>query len=619
MHMPPLSRLAGLLLALGAAAAFNAPVRAQTAPAVAPDPALRLDRFVVSASRTPQDPKFVPSSVTTLALDDLAAAQITDLRTALSEQPGVAVVNSGAVGGQTSVFLRGSNSYQTLFVVDGVRMNDRSASYSNFLAGADLAGVDRIEVLRGPQSTLYGSAAMGGVIVLDTAHGCAPASGSLAATVGSFNTLGATAAVQGGTRTFGYSASLGYYDTANDRPANEYRQWSFSTRLEDLVTPALLVGATFRGQTGDYEEPGSLAYPAPGTVAADNYLTTVYAQAKVGDDFTSRLTLAQHRRNYTYTSTGAYSYVSALQNRRDILDWQNTWAAAKNLEVVAGLNLEHSRYTVGSAESSDDVSAGYLTLTARPSATVALTAGVRHDDYKSAGGATTWRSGLTWLPFANTKLHATFGTGFTAPGSDDRYGVAAWGQLPSPGLQPETSRGLDAGIDQTLLDGVLTLSATYFENTFRDLFQWTYVSYVTYEGRIVNIARASTSGTELAAAWKFSPAVKARFAFTYLDARDDTTHARLIRRPRQTLDAEVQDQVTKAWLAGAGLHVAAGRLDSGRTMPDYTTVRLFTSYAVNDRLHLKLRAENALNKDYQEVYGYPALPRAVFGSVEWRF
>lgn len=616
MNMPSQFRLAGWFLALGAAAVFIAPSRAQTTP---PDDTVRLDRYVVSATRTPQDPKFIPSSVTTLALDGLAAAQVADLRTALAGQPGVVVVNSGAVGGQSAVFLRGSNTYQTLFVVDGVRMNDRSALYLNFLSGADLAGVDRVEVLRGPQSTLYGSSAMGGVIVINTTHGCAPDSGSLAATAGSFNTFGATAAAQGGTRTFGYSASLGHLETDNDRPANGYRQWSFSTRLEDLLTPTLLVGATLRGQTGDYEEPGSLAYPAPGIVAADNYLATVYAQAKVGDDFTSRLTLARHRRNYTYTSTGAYSYVSALKNQRDILDWQNTWAAARNVEVVAGANFEHSRYTVDTAVSSDDVSAGYFTLTARPCATVALTAGLRRDDFKTTGGATTWRTGLTWLPTAGTKFHATYGTGFTAPGSDDRYGVPQWGQLPSPGLHPEKSRGYDVGLDQTLLSGALTLSLTYFDNRFRDLFQWTYVSYVTYEGRIVNIARASTSGTELAAVWKFGPTMKARLAHTYLDARDDTIHARLIRRPRQMLDAEVQQQVTNAWQAGAGLHAVADRIDSGTTMPDYTTVRLFTSYAVNDRLHLKLRAENALNKAYQEVYGYPALPRAVHGSVEWQF
>ncbi len=617
--MPSLSRLVGSFVAAGATAALGVYAQAQIEPAAQPDETLQLARMVVSATRTPQDPKYVASSVSTLALDDLAAAQITDLRTALAAEPGVGVINTGAVGGQTSVFLRGSNSYQTLFVVDGVRMNDRSAAYFNFLGGADLCGVERVEVLRGPQSTLYGSSAMGGVIVIDTPHGRAPDSGSVAATMGSFRTFGAAVAAQGAASTLGYSASASYLETDNDRPANTFRQWSFSTRLEDVVTPALLVGATFRGQTGDYEEPGSLAYLSPGTVKTDNYLTTLYAQAKASDDFTSRLTLAQHLRGYTYTSTGAYGYVSKLKNGRNILDWQNTWAAIKNLEAVAGINLEHSRYTVDGVESNDDVTAGFLSLTARPADALALTAGVRHDDFKSAGGATTWRAGIAWLPVAGTKLRATYGTGFTAPGSDDRYGVAEWGQLPNPGLRPEKSQGLDVGVDQTLLSGAMTVSATYFENRFRDLFQWAYVSYVTYQGQVVNVARASTAGGELAVTCKLNPASKARLAYTYVDAWDDATQARLIRRPRHTVDAELQEQLTEVWLAGLGLHALADRLDTAGPMPGYSTLRLFTSYAVTKRLNLKLRAENALNKVYQETYGYPALPRAVYGNAEWRF
>ena len=115
------------------------------------------------------------------------------------------------------------------------------------------------------------------------------------------------------------------------------------------------------------------------------------------------------------------------------------------------------------------------------------------------------------------------------------------------------------------------------------------------------------------------PGLEARLAYTYVDAWDDATQARLIRRPRHTVDAELQEQLTEVWLAGLGLHALADRLDTAGPMPGYSTLRLFTSYAVTKRLNLKLRAENALNKVYQETYGYPALPRAVYGNAEWRF
>jgi vitamin B12 transporter len=209
---------------------------------------------VVSATRTPQDAQFTTSSVDVVPLLKLDLAQVDDLRTALSAVPGVNIVNTGAPGGQTSVFIRGSSSTQTLFVVDGIPMNSRAAGYNNFLGAADITGIDRIEVLRGPQSTLYGSSAMGGVIFIDSTRGCGAPTGNVSTTFGSFDTWGASAAVSGGTSTVGYSASLARYSTDNVHDNNAFDSWSYSTRIEGTPTSTLLVGATFRGQQNDSEQ-----------------------------------------------------------------------------------------------------------------------------------------------------------------------------------------------------------------------------------------------------------------------------------------------------------------------------------------------------------------------------
>jgi vitamin B12 transporter len=576
----------------------------------------QLDAYVVSATRTPQDPKLSSSSVTLLPLADLQAAQTVDLRTALAPTPGVVVVSSGATGGQSSVFLRGANSDQTLFIVDGVRMNDRSTAYLNFLSGADLLGLERVEVLRGPQSTLYGSSAMGGVILLETAHGGGTPAGVAEATAGSFSTFDGAIAGKGGDASLGYSGSLARTTTANDRPNNDYKQWSYSTRLESQVAPAWLVGATLRGQQGDYEEPGSRFYASAGKVDANNHLVTAYGQWRPGVDFNSRLTVAWHQREYSFA--GAYG-LSRSQNTRDIADWQNTWVASPQIEVVAGANAEQSRYTIDGASTDDHSRAGYLSTTAKPFQALVLTGGLRYDDYASAGGATTGRAGVAWLPTDGTKLHATYGTGFEAPGSDDRYGVPQWGQLPSPGLRPEKSRGWDAGLDRTLADGGVTLSATYFHNRFRDLFDYAITDFTTYQGRIINRSRATTQGAEFAADVRLGTGAGVRASYTYLDAHDDVSGARLLRRPRHAGDVDAHALATKAWLVGAGLHVIADRIDSGGPLGSWTTARLYTSYAITSGLRLKLRVENALNQAYEEVLGYAALPRGVFGSVEWRF
>lgn len=613
MQVPSLSRLSGWSLFLCAAALT---ARAQTSPAATSTESVQLERFVVSATRSSQDLNYTPSSVSLVLPGDLAAAQVTDLRVALSREPGVVVVNTGALGGPSSIFLRGANPDQTLFVVDGVRMNDRSATYLNFLGAADLANIERIEVLRGPQSTLYGSSAMGGVILLESVHGVGQPTGSLTATGGSFNTIGGGAAVSGDVSKFGYSASVNRLFTQNDQPRNDLRQWSYATRLEYAASETLTVGGTFRGQNDDYEQTGSRLFPAPGFVTTDNYLGTVYGQMRVADNLVSKLTAGVHRRHYTFTDKYG---VSDLRNTRKILDWQNTWQAAPQLEVVAGANLEWSRYIVDTVRSTDDVAAGYVSTTARPIENVTLNAGIRYDDFKSVGGHTTWRTGASWRVASSTKLRATYGTGFSAPGSDDRYGVAQWGQLPNPNIKPESSRGWDAGVDQDLLNRKATVSATYFQNRFRDLFEWEYVDFVTFQGRTTNRAHAKTSGAEFAFRQKLSKQLEASVSYTYLEAKNSDTGARLIRRPRHVFDGELRSEVVSGWTIGTGLHFVADRVERSAAGEDYTTARLFTSYAVQRNLILKLRIENALDERYEEVLGYSSLPRAIFGSVEWRF
>ncbi|MDD2762635.1 MAG: TonB-dependent receptor [Opitutaceae bacterium] len=610
MYLP----LAAAVLALPALAVSLA---AQSAALVAAsDNVSSLPSLIVSASRTPQDPKNTPSSVSQLPVLDLQAEQTPDLRSALGWAPGVAVVASGGLGGQTAIFLRGANSDQTLFLVDGVRLNSRSDNYLNFLGGADLAGFDRIEVLRGPQSTLYGSSAIGGVILLETAHGCGAPTGVVEATAGSFDSYGATAAVKGGDTRLGYSLSLMHLQTANDRPDNDYREWGYSSRIESLVTPALLIGATFRGQQGDYQEPGSRFFLTDADVKTHNHLLTVYTQWNDGSDFSSRLTAALHRQDYEYADS--YS-TSRLRNIRDILDWQNTWTVSPRAEVVAGANAEWSRYTVDGVPSEDDSHAGYLSASWHPAPPVILTGGLRYDDFKSAGDATTWRSGVSWRPRSETKLHASYGTGFNAPGSADRFGVAEWGQLPNPNLRPEKSQGWDAGIDQSLAGDRVSIGATYFHNQFRDLFEYQIVDYTTFQGYTVNRAHASAEGVEFSASVRPIASVIFRGVYTYLDARNDDSGARLIRRPRHVGDADVHVQVTKAWMLGGGVHLAAGRIDSAGSMPSYTTVRLYTSYEVGHDWSLKLRMENLFDRTYEDVLGYPAPSSAIYGSVARRF
>lgn len=580
-----------------------------------------LPDYVVSATRTPQDAQFTTSSVDVLPLVSLDLAQIGDLRTALATVPGVNIVNTGATGGQSSVFIRGSASTQTLFVVDGIPMNSRTAQYNNFLGAADLAGVDRVEVLRGPQSTLYGSSAMGGVVFIDSARGCGPATGSVAAAYGSFDTMAASVAAKGGTENLGYSVSLGRFRTDNDLPHNAYDSWSYSTRVEGTPTASLLVGATFRGLQGDYEETGGRWGYGLSDVAADNHLSTFYAQWSETKEFASRLTVGQHQRRYTLV--GAYG-TTELRDRRDLVDWQNTWYDFQGAEIVAGASYEHDRHDNDGKRTTADNAAGYFATTVHPSKNSTVNAGLRYDDFETFGSAWTWRGGASWLPVAGTKLHASVGTGFCAPSNEDIDGNPAWGVLANPDLRAEKSTGWDLGIDQKLGSDAVTASATYFHTRYRD--RILYVSDpVTWVGQMKNIERSKADGVELALAVDFTKTVHGRVAYTWLEATNTATGARLQRQPRHTFDAEVTSRPCAAWTLGAGVRVVADRIDQApgvtglHRIEDYTTVRVFASYEVAKNLLLKARVENLLDEQYDEVGGYAALPFRAFGGVEYKF
>jgi len=303
--------------------------RAQTVPVVL------LDEMVVSAQRASHRIAQTPSAITLVPLEETRTAGEYALDKVLSKQPGTLVVSSGAVGSQTSVYMRGANSHQTLFFVNGVRMNDKGTAYFNFLGAANTTGVGRMEVLRGPQSTLYGSSAMGGVIAIDTTHGVVGTTGSLVAEYGSFNTFAASAEVAGGVQSLGYSLSVARDQTDNDRENNAFESWTYSGRFEGQITETVTIGATLRGLTSTYEEPGSTlaSFPSEGTAETDDHLLTAYGEWQASDGFKSRLIGGLHRRDYVWISEWGNS---PSQNDRRILAWLHTSSVSSALELVGG-------------------------------------------------------------------------------------------------------------------------------------------------------------------------------------------------------------------------------------------------------------------------------------------
>lgn len=617
MNSPSRARIPGRILI---ACAFVTPLfinvlGAQTAP-----DSVALEEVVVSATRTPQSLNETSSSVTVLSLRDLDNSQVTQMSSALAQVPGVYVANSGALGSSSSVLIRGAGSHQTLFVVDGVRINDKNSIYQSLLGGSDLSGLGRFEVLRGPQSTLYGSSGLGGVVLIETAGaGTSPISGVVSGTAGSFETYGGAVAAQGAAKGFGYSASVSHLQSDNDRPDNEFDQWSGSTRLEYAFSELFTVGLTYRGYAGDYEDPSSLLSTYPGDVETTSRLVTLYADWHPVEVFSSRLTTAWHESEYDWVDTSGSPFPSDYNTvaTRKILDWQNTWSVIPQLELVGGLNHEHLDYDADGATVDDDLAAGYLSATVKPLDNVTVNAGLRYDDYDSVGDATTGRVGAAWfLPASRTTLRSSYGTGFAVPSLSDRFG-GAW-QPANPDIKPEKSRGWDVGFDQVLPGSKVVVGATYFRNKFSDA-----IGYDPFSFMSINSDNAESSGVEVSLSARLNDVLQFRGSYTYLDMNDVSNAAWRLNRPRHVADASLTAQATSQWLVGIGSHLTGERSTYGTVgpvdLPGFVTVRVFSHYDVSPSLALKARVENVLDKNYEEVAGYPGLPLAAYGSVEWRF
>jgi vitamin B12 transporter len=573
-----------------------------------------LQEIVVSAARAPQEWRQTASSVSVISLEEMQVMQVPDLKSSLGQESGVSVIATGAVGADTSIYIRGAYPHHTLLIVDGVRMNDRAAGYGAFLGGSGMKGIDRIEVLRGAQSTLYGSAAMGGVVLMNTAKGTGGLEGDVELSAGSFETHSVGAALTGG-GAFGFSLSASDFETANERDFNDYENRSYSAGVSYEIGDAFLIGATYRKQDATFQTPGSLVYYSPGVAKTGNDLATAYVEWRASDSLISKFVVGYHQREYDWIDDWG---VSEQLNERHIYEWQTAYTPSSALSIVVGANYEEATYDINENSSGDEILAGFLSGTFDVTDTLTLTAGVRYDDFETVGSAVTWRTGVAWMIGPETKLRATYGTGFAAPGSSDRYGVPAWNQLPNPDLRPEESKGWDIGVDQSWLGGAVALSLTYFKNEFTDLIDWVYTDYDTYAGMYMNRSRATTSGVEFGVTAQPLDPWHVRFGYTYLEAEDGLTGERLARRPRHSIDASTWVNVTEAFTIGLGVRGMYDRTDSAGPMDDYTVARAFASYQLG-QFAFKVRVENLFDEEYEEVYGYPSLTRGYYGSVEWSF
>jgi vitamin B12 transporter len=608
--------------------AFSSKAQETAAPESSSEP------IVVTATRLDTALDQSPASVTLIDAHEFEEKQIERVSDALRETPGLSVVQTGAPGQLTSVFTRGLRSEHTQVLLDGIPINQGLQGAFDF-ADLTIDDIDRIEVVRGPQSTLYGPRALAGAIQLFTKIGDGVPRFSFSAEAGSYGTFREAFESDGKINQFDYSIAASRLDTDNARPNNQYRNTSAIADLGWSPDPTLRIGSLFTYSLSDTGNPNSIFDPKP----LDNFLTerwligphldwhpTEWWEHKLVFDY-------DHERQLNDPNQDGFVGPTRALFERTQIDYQNDLRATSWLTITSGffysrVNVGQERPFVSQAfgpqprfvDDHTEQIGGFAQLTFQPLSELLLVSGARVDHFNQFGDVGTWREAASYLiRKTDSTLHASIATGFSPPSSQDKI----FGN--NFGLQPERDLGWDAGFEQRFWDRRVVLGATYFHNDLSNL--------IGFNGQFatLNLGAARTQGVECELRARPVEQLELVATYTYLDTEkigaadiSQPAGARLPRRPRN----EWYASASYLWWKKLRTTLAAKFVNAREELnfggpnfdiEDYSFVNFAAEYEVNRHLTIYGRIDNLTNEHYAEVFGFPALGRAAYGGMRISF
>lgn len=590
-----------------------------------------LDEVVVTAGRIPVRLDEATTSVSVVTAEILERRQQIFVLDALAAMPGVSITQNGSFGGQAGVRIRGAQSEQTTFLVDGVTVNDTTSPGGGFnIAFLDSADIERVEVLRGPQGTLWGSDAIGGVVNI-VSKTVQPGIVTRAFVEGgSFATRRGGGSVAAGFDRVDVRLGASAIDTDGiskaekrdgNRESDPYRNVSFVGRAGwNLAEGARLEAfGRYSNSRTAFDSFGSLTGVTDGNESSTSVEGSFGIRGLLdllGGRLKNEVLLSQYdisRRNFT---RGAISF--DVEGRRRAAKYQGTLTVTDRITVAAGAEREKSSTNATGPNRSTTINGLFALAQVTPVDRVVLNAGIRRDDHSRFGTHTTPRLGASFTPVEALTLRGSWGKGFKAPSIYQLYNFFAPATAANPNLKPETATGWDAGTVLRLLDGSARLEATYFRLKTENLLQFS-------AGTYTNIAQARSRGVEFAAAWDVTETVSLTANYTHTDAVNALTGGRLVRVPRHTGFLEIDWQATEALGFTLSERYEGERTDSVRPanprgrIGGWARTDLAARYDIASWAQLYLRAENLFDKKYQEIFGYGTPGRSVFGGVRVKF
>lgn len=589
------------------------------------DRAAPLPEVIVTATRLPAIVADTPGGrvIDAATIEQRGAIFAADI---LTDIPGLSVTRSGAYAGIAQVRMRGATPGKTLVLVDGVPVNDPSEINGAFdFSGFDLGDTDRIEVLSGPQSSLWGSAAIGGVIAFTTRE----VDGLRAeAEAGSFNTVRGRLAVGHAEEAWALGVWVSHFDTdgisaADAADGNPERDGFGSTtagvRGRYRLAPAARVEGTVRWSRSAGDLDGN---PPPVYVPGDTADTTESEQWSASGRLVFATAGLDHQVSVSaidLTRANEGNFASTFTADRQAYRWQATGTAvAGRVNYTLGAEREDDRGALSTGATAEAgvtsvFGVSRLQVTSRLSATGAL----RRDETDDFGGATTGRLSAAWDMADGFILSGAWGTGFKAPSISQAVCDYCFSSAPFPVLKPETADSVELALGWGSADGRIQGRATAYRLNVEDQITYVFDAF-TFDSVYVNIARTRSDGVELEGRALLGGGLDLTLAYAWTDATDRTTGARLLRVPEHAGSA------TLGWsserLSGALTVRAEGdQPDAGGVRKAFVTAGLSGSWVVTPAVSLTARVDNLADTHFQQVFGYGEPGRSGYVGIRLRY
>ena len=591
------------------------------------------DDIVVTASGFEQPRSETGQAISVIDRDRLETLQATSISDALRTLPSVAVATRGPVGSQTSVFIRGGNSSQTLVLVDGVRINDLSSPNAAFDFGALLtSNIDRVEVLRGPNSIIWGSQAIGGVVNVQSIAPTEAFAVRAGAEYGYADSMKGSVNLSGISGIFEGSVGGAYYRTdgisalSGGTEKDGYENAAANGRLKVNLSDAFSLD--FRG----YYNRGVIEYDSPFGAGANALPVSRNRQfvGYVGANLD--LLDGRWRNRVAYTRTdisrlGTDPVVFSFNNfdvkgTVDRAEYHGAFDVSDLVTLVFGAEHEQTFASTSFEGAAADVArnkvtSGFAQLNLRPVAGLTLTGGVRHDDYSDYGGQTTLGGNIAYTPNGGqTVLRATYGEGFRAPTLTE--GQPPYGNL---NLKPETARNFDLGVEHAFLDDKARVFTTYFNRRSTDLIAFSFTSFQSE-----NIDRVKTEGVEAGFALNPTDRLDIRASYSLVNAINRSAGVnfgnRLALRPQNSANVTVDWETPLGVALGGTVLMVGDSFDNASNtvrLDGYVIAGVRASYPITDALEVYGRVDNLFDADYVVVQGYNSYGRNAAVGVRAKF